>query len=86
MQSYNVYRGGLSSLVDADGDGIVDGGYGACLFDSDNTDTKFIDREISSPAGAGFFYLKSIIDGQGEERGLGATSDGRLREVAAACP
>jgi len=36
-------------------------------------------------AGAGFFYLKGIVDG-GVVRGLGTTSAGLPRQVASACP
>lgn len=86
VASYVVYRGRLSDLVDADHDGLPDGGYGVCIDDLDpnTTDTTLVD--VSTPsAGEGFFYLKGIVDG-GTIRGLGVTSAGLLRQPAISCP
>jgi hypothetical protein len=53
--------------------------------DPNTADTTFVDPE-APPAGQGFFYLKSVIDAHGAERGLGATSDGRAHIVVTPCP
>ena len=56
------------------------------LGDYTNTaDTTFLDTQVPDP-GTGFFYLKDVIDAHGQERGLGATSDGRAHTVLAPCP
>ena len=84
---YSVYRGDLADLLVTGQDGLPADGYGICIsaMDSNPGDTTFIDPEIPE-VGAGFFYLKSVIDGRGDERGLGATRDGAPRGVAAFCP
>ena len=73
----------------ADEDDLVDlpGSYGTCIsvLDPDDTDTVFIDN-AQPGSGEGFFYLRSVIDGLGDERGLGATSAGLGRQVAVPCP
>ena len=85
--SFNVYRGALADLVDSDGDGLPDGGYGDCQNprDPDTTDTLFEDRDTPAP-GAGFQYLVSFVRGDGEEVGLGSTGGGLQREVTTTCP
>jgi cytochrome c peroxidase len=83
--SYVVYRGDLSDLVDTNGDGLPDAGYGSCVGESDPNpaDTIFVDNE--SPAeGRGFFYLKGVIDGA-TVRGLGVTSAVKPRVPAVLC-
>ncbi len=84
--SYDVYRGTVGSLDDVDGDGLPDGDYGVCLtgLDDDARDTFFVDPQLPS-AGAGFFYLMSVIDA-GEENGIGSTSAGLPRTPAVPCP
>jgi hypothetical protein len=84
---YHVYRGDLASLRTLAPDGLPAAGYGVCMdADDPNTaDTVFVDPALPA-AGQGFFYLKSVVDGNGAERGLGATSDGRARTVLAPCP
>jgi hypothetical protein len=86
-QHYDVYRGDLSALVDSDDDGLPDDGYGVCIsgLDDDTRDTFFVDAQVPTPAGAGFFYLRSSIDAQGDS-GLGANSAGELRPNANPCP
>jgi len=85
--SYDIYRGDLSSLVDGNGDGLPDAGYGSCRTqdDDDPRDTFFEDAELPSAAGAGFFYLMSVIDSAGAG-GLGTTSAGLPRVPAVPCP
>ena len=46
---------------------------------------SFEDAELPAP-GEGFFYLKSVIDGTGAERGLGADGSGVPRSVLVPCP
>ena len=84
---YNMYRGLLAALRTLGPDGLPAQGFGTCVSTSDpNTaDTTFSDPAVP-PAGQGFFYLKSVIDGDGLERGLGATSDGRAHIVLTPCP
>ena len=83
---YDVYRGNLSALVDLDHDGLPDDGYGVCLseLDADTRDTFFVDTELPTSSGAGFFYLHSVIDAQGDS-GLGNTSAGQPRLPQVPC-
>ncbi len=85
--SYNVYRGGLELLRDADGDGLPDAGYGDCQNqrDPDLSNTLFSDGEVPAATGGGFFYLVSFTGPEGE-KGLGNTSRGLRREAAGPCP
>jgi|RhiMethySRZTD1v2_1073278.scaffolds.fasta_scaffold84163_2 hypothetical protein len=84
---YNVYRGPLTNLVDANLDHLPDGGYGTCQNSRDGnlTDTAFADADVPSIAQKGFFYLVSQKIG-GVESGLGSNSFGSPRTVAAPCP
>ena len=86
-QFYNTYRGLLAGLIDLDGDGLPDDGYGDCVnwLDPDTSDTTFTDSSIPG-AGEGFFYLVGVVNGQGHELHLGTTSDGLAREVLESCP
>jgi hypothetical protein len=85
-QLYRVYRGDFFDLVDGNGDGLPDGGYGECMnhLDPDTSDTTFVDVETPDLA-AGFFYLMGVVDALGVERFLGATSAGQPRTVANPC-
>lgn len=85
--SYNVYRGALNQLRDTNGDGLPDGGYGACQTgrDPDPSDTAFVDTDAPAGPAGGFFYLVTYMDQQGE-KGFGTTSRGLRRTVAFACP
>ena len=76
--SYTVYRGDLASLPF---------GYGDCVsvLDPDPTDTQFVDAE-TPPAGNGFFYLKSLVDAEGDARPIGANSSGQERLPNGVCP
>lgn len=87
VASYGIYRGSLSDLADADADGLPDAGFGDCMaaMDADATDGSFLDPDLPPPGG-GFFYLKSVVDGSGSERALGATSAGLPRVPAVPCP
>jgi hypothetical protein len=84
--SYDIYRGDLADLVDGDGDGLPDAGYGVCRteLDNDPRDTSFVDLEEPA-ADAGFFYLMSVKLAAGDS-GLGSTSSGLPRLPAVACP
>jgi hypothetical protein len=83
---YNVYRGPLTNLVDANLDHLPDGGYGTCQNsrDANLTDTTFVDTDIPSVAQKGFFYLVSYTSGG--EKGLGTNSFGTARTVSSPCP
>jgi len=85
--AYNVYRGVLAGLTDADHDGLPDDGYGACqnFRDPNTLDTIFVDADVPMPAERGFIYLVSYVSG-GVESGLGSTSAGLKRVVESACP
>ncbi len=85
--SYDLYRGNMSALLDGDDDGLPDTGYGVCLsaLDDDPRDTFFVDTDVPQPAGAGFFYLISVLDSQGDN-GLGTTSSGLARVPQVPCP
>jgi len=83
---YNIYRGDLAELRTTGPDGLPVAGYGACISasDPDPTDTVLIDNDVPG-VGEGFFYLKSVIDSTGAERGLGVTSQGVARGVLLSC-
>ncbi len=84
---YNIYRGVVTGLTDANHDGLPDGGYGTCQNSRDPnlTDTQFIDTDVPTLAQKGFHYLVDYTTG-GVEKGLGKTSAGKPRTVAAPCP
>jgi hypothetical protein len=88
---YNVYRGYLADLVDADTDGIPHQEYGTCasLLDPDLTDTIHPDADIPA-VGEGFFYVVSYVDNVPVigryEGGLGKTSVGLHRINSIQCP
>lgn len=84
---YNVYRGKISALVDTDGDGLPDGGFGECVndLDPDLSDTEFADEEAPDPS-QGFYYLMSSVDTSGIESFLGTTSAGHPRQPLVPCP
>jgi hypothetical protein len=84
--TYDIYRGARSDLVDGNGDGLPDDGYGVCLtgFDDDARDTFFVDPQVPA-AGDGFFYLMSVLDAGGDG-GIGTTGSGLPRTPALACP
>jgi hypothetical protein len=84
---YNVYRGLASDLVDGDGDGLPDAGYGDCQnsSDPDTTDTQFTDTEEPTPAD-GFFYLVGYDTASQSGLGLGTTSAGLDRTPGSPCP
>ena len=80
--TYNVYRGGLGSFVDSDGDGAADS-YGACL---DPGLVAAADTDASIPAtGSGFYYLVTGRNPAGEAT-LGPASSGASRPNTSACP
>ncbi len=86
--TYHVYRGMISNLADADGNGLPDAGYGSCRDSTDpfKDDTAYFDESVV-PVGDGYFYVISY-DGYGGEQGLGTTSAGQPRTMppTAACP
>ena len=88
-QSYPMYRGLLSNLVDGNGDSVPDGGYGDCVSDLDGNlaDLEFTDI-ATPPPGDGFFYSRGFVNGFGDAGGLGLSSRGvsRMDEVAMTCP
>ena len=85
--SYAVYRGTASELVDADGDGLPDDGYGACVnsMDARTWDNLFVVDEIPIRR-ATFFYLVAFVDARGQPSDLGTASDGLAREAIVPCP
>jgi cytochrome c peroxidase len=87
ISRYNMYRGALADLRTLGPDGLPATGFGVCVSatDPNTADTVFFDADIPNP-GTGYFYLKDVIDSRGQERGLGATSDGRPHTVLAPCP
>lgn len=80
--TYNVYRGGLETLVDLDGDGAAES-YGACF---DGNLASPADADASIPAtGSGFFYLITGRNVAGEGT-LGPSSGGADRPNSSPCP
>ncbi len=86
VPSYVMYRGDLADLVDGNGDGLPDAGYGVCVTGNDPNpaDAVFVDAETPAP-GHGFFYVKGVRDGA-TVRGLGVTSAVKPRAPAVECP
>ena len=86
-ESYRVYRGLLADLMDTDGDGVADPGYGACASatDVDPTDTTLTDTETPAP-GSGYFYVLGFVDADGNESMLGTTGNGSPRYPTQSCP
>lgn len=84
--SYNVYRGNLTGMVDANHDNQPDGGYGTCQNSRDPvlTDTQFVDTDTPNQTTKGFHYLVSYKSSSGE-KGLGKRSNGTARTVTP-CP
>ena len=84
---YNVYRGDVSGLTDANSDNLPDGGYGTCQNGRDGNlaDTVFVDGDIPTAGQIGFHYLVSFTAG-GLEQGLGENSLGTPRTVLTPCP
>jgi hypothetical protein len=84
---YRVYRGNIAGLVDANGDGLPDGGYGTCTsdLDPDKTDTRLALND-QPPPGGGWFYVVGFREQDGSESILGTTSQGLARRADAACP
>jgi hypothetical protein len=84
---YDVYRGPMTNLVDANADKLPDGGYGTCQNSRDPnlTDTAFVDTDVPTAAQKGFFYLVAYKTG-GVEHGLGANSFGTARPESSPCP
>lgn len=84
--AYHVYRGAVADLVDANADGLPDGGYGQCFdaHDPDRSDTALVDAE-TPPAGAAFFYLASVV-GSGGDQGIGVTGACLARTPTSVCP
>ncbi len=84
---YNVYRGDISSFIDANLDGLVDGGYGVCssALDPDTSDTVFTDTEVPTAGGDVYFYLRSVVS-EGVESDLGSASVGLSRFPEVVCP
>jgi len=72
---FNLYRGNLSALADADGNGAADD-YGPCL-DPDDASGGFFDSN-NPPPGEGFLYLVTGIDSTGESS-MGQASSGAVR-------
>lgn len=88
-EQYNVYRGDAAALVDSDGDGLPDDGYGDCVNHLDNSpgglqDTFFPASELPNP-GQAHTYLVAAATSDGE-KGLGLTTTGLTRWVPATCP
>ena len=86
-QSYRVYRGALSDLVDTDADGLADPGYGDCAStdDPDPTDTVWIESDTPVP-GSAYFYLVGFVETGGAESTLGTVPNGAARIPASVCP
>ncbi|MEM7249339.1 MAG: PHB depolymerase family esterase [Acidobacteriota bacterium] len=84
---YRIYRGDLAGLVDRDGDGRPDGGYGDCIsdVDPDPTDTVLVTEE-NPPPGVGWFYLVGFRKTDGTDSLLGTSSLGLARYAETACP
>ena len=80
--AYNVYRGGLESFVDTDGDGAADR-YGGCL-DAGLASPADIDAATPS-AGTGYFYMVTARNPPGEGS-LGRASSGAARPNVSPCP
>jgi hypothetical protein len=79
---YDVYRGDLGALHDADGDGAAQD-YGSCFAESLAGPT-FVDTGIPSP-GQGYIYLITGRTAAGSEGDLGVASSGAPRPNVRDC-
>jgi polyhydroxybutyrate depolymerase len=84
---YRVYRGEIADLVDEDGDGLPDGGYGDCISsaDPDASDTSLLLND-QPPPGGGWYYVVGFREPDAGESILGTTSMAVSRRPALACP
>lgn len=84
---YTIYGGPLALLVDGNGDGLPDAGYGSCrnFEDTNPTDTFFIDFIDPAP-GTGNFILVGYDTVTEQDLGLGETSGMLGRSPTASCP
>jgi len=73
--SFNIYRGELTGLTDADGDGAADD-YGECISSGVVGDT--LEEPSIPPAGTGYYYLLTGSNDGGESP-LGNASNGAPR-------
>jgi Matrixin len=80
--TYNLYRGGLQTLLDTDGNGVADG-YGVCL--AGGLASPATSDPSLPAAGSGFFYLVSGRNAGGEGP-LGNASNGLPRPNLQPCP
>jgi hypothetical protein len=76
VQRSNLYRGACRACAAAAATGPVR---------AVAIDPAFQDAEAPEP-GQGFFYLKSVVDRSGAERGLGTDGAGVPRTVLVSCP
>ena len=86
-QAYAVYRGLVSSLADANGDGLADGGYGSCaaVLDAGGDELTFSDPGPDPASGQAVFLLVAPVTLHGEVS-LGTSSTGLRRYPSGACP
>jgi hypothetical protein len=84
-QAYAVYRGLVSSLADANGDGLADGGYGSCATVLEGDELTFSDPGPDPASGQAVFLLVAPVTLHGEVS-LGTSSTGLRRYASAACP
>lgn len=84
---YPIYGASTNLLVDIDGNGVPDGGYGLCRIseDPDPTDVLFVDL-LSPPAGTTNFILIGYDTATGTDLGLGSSSGGSTRLPTLSCP
>jgi len=81
FDSFNLYRGRLRSLSDADHSGVLDS-YGGCIVEGTLTTQR--NDESVPPLGDAFIYIATGIGTSGES-GFGVASNGVVRPNAASC-
>jgi hypothetical protein len=80
-QRFDLYRGLLKSLTDADHDGAADS-YGACVA-TDLATPQYTDPSVP-PLGDGYLYIATGLTGA-SEGGFGVASSGAPRPMPPAC-
>jgi hypothetical protein len=81
FDAFNIYRGRLRSLTDANHDGALDA-YGTCHYERTTSDRSY---ELEAPpVGDAFLYIVSGINAAGEG-GFGSASSGVARPNAFPC-
>jgi hypothetical protein len=79
-----LYQGVVAALVDGDGSGVPDAGYGSCLAVLPGAADSF--QPAAQPAPGEIIFHLVEIESMGSIWGLGRAGDGAIRLPTAPCP